>query len=121
MTGSEIGIALITSLESLQANEYLLSDRQNALRKNMQLKHVKVRKIWQFAFCLRTRHQENLSVIAFLPWILTRIAQATLFYYTDCFLVCKCGIILPSLPYTEDNGAWRPQNFIAWKGTATST
>ena len=43
MTGSEIGIALITSLESLQANEYLLSDRQNALRKNMQLKHVKVR------------------------------------------------------------------------------
>ena len=79
-----------------------------------------ISKIWQFAFCLRTRHQENLSVIAFLPWILTTIAQATLFYYTDCFLVCKYGIILPSLPYTEDNGAWRPQNFIAWKGTATS-
>ena len=40
-------------------------------------------KIWQFAFRLRTRHQENLLVIPFLPWILTRIAEATLFYYTD--------------------------------------
>ena len=56
-----------------------------------------ISKIWQFAFRLRTRHQENLSVIAFLPWILTTISQATLFYYTDCFLVCKCGIILLSL------------------------
>ena len=43
MTGSAIGIVLITALESLQANEYLLSSRQNTLRKNMQLKHVKVR------------------------------------------------------------------------------
>ena len=42
VTGSAIGIALITALESLQANEYLLSSRQNTLRKNMQLKHVKV-------------------------------------------------------------------------------
>ena len=42
VTGSTIGIALITSAESLQANTYLLSSRQNTLRKNMQRKHVKV-------------------------------------------------------------------------------
>ena len=42
VTGSTIGIALITSVESLQANTYLLSSRQNTLRKNMQRKHVKV-------------------------------------------------------------------------------
>ena len=52
-----------------------------------------ISKIWQFAFCLRTRHQENLSVIVFLPWILTirslklpYVIVLTVFWYASVAL-----------------------------------